>query len=44
MVEDMQLYNSEDKRLREELNNLSQALNGLEGDLRELVQGHSILQ
>lgn len=36
MVEDTQLYNSEDRRLRGELNNLSRMLNALEGDLKEL--------
>jgi hypothetical protein len=35
MVEDTQLYNSEDKRLREELNNLSHVLNALEEDLKK---------
>lgn len=44
MVEDTQLYNSEDKRLREELINLSRVLNALEGDVKKLSQGHSILQ
>lgn len=44
MAEDTQLYNSEDKRLCEELNNLSRMLNALEGDLKELQQGHSILK
>jgi hypothetical protein len=36
MVEDIQLYNAEDRRLHDEINNLSRVLNGLEGDLKKL--------
>jgi phage shock protein A len=44
MTEDKKLYKSEEQRLREELKNLSKVLTALEGDIRELKQGHNTLQ